>query len=75
MFLGSFPALVTPFSDSGIDEINLRRLVNWQIEQGSNGLVAVGTTGESTTLTMAEHQEVIAIVVDEARGRVPVIAG
>jgi len=69
------PALVTPFRDGRIDLDALKSLVNWQIEQGSTGLVPVGTTGESPTLSHAEHEQVIAEVVNAAAGRVPVIAG
>jgi 4-hydroxy-tetrahydrodipicolinate synthase len=62
-------------TESGIDETALRRLVNWQIEQGIHGLVAVGTTGESATLSAEEHKRVVEIVVQESNGRVPVLAG
>ena len=72
---GSLVALVTPFNAEGVDEPALRRLVNWQIEQGTDGLVPVGTTGESATLSEAEHRRVVDIVVDEAAGRIPVVAG
>jgi 4-hydroxy-tetrahydrodipicolinate synthase len=72
---GSMPALITPFRDGKIDEAALRRLVNWQIDQGSHGLVPCGTTGESPTLSNDEIRRVVEIVVDEARGRVPVVAG
>lgn len=75
MFFGSIPALVTPFSDECVDEDSLRTLVEWQIEQGSNGLVPCGTTGESATMSAAEQRRVIEITVEAARGRVPVIAG
>ena len=68
-------ALITPFKDGQIDRIALRDLVNWQIQQGVHGLVPVGTTGESPTLSHQEHDEVIEITVTEAAGRVPVIAG
>lgn len=74
-FTGSLPALVTPFKGGKIDEAALRALVNWQIESGSSGLVPVGTTGESPTVSHDEHKRVVEIVVAEARGRVPVIAG
>ena len=74
-FKGSFTALVTPFSGGGVDEKAFREHVNWQIEEGTHGLVPVGTTGESPTLTHDEHKRVVEICVDEARGRVPVIAG
>jgi 4-hydroxy-tetrahydrodipicolinate synthase len=75
MFFGSIPALVTPFSDECVDEDSLRELVEWQIDQGSNGLVPCGTTGEAATLSTDEHRRVVEITVDVARGRVPVIAG
>ena len=68
-------ALVTPFKDGAIDESAFRALVNWQIESGINGLVPVGTTGESPTLSHEEHKRVVEITIAEARGRVPVIAG
>jgi len=72
---GSIPALITPMKDGAVDEAAFRKLVNWQIEQGSHGLVPCGTTGESPTLSHEEHMRVIEICVEEARGRVPVIAG
>ena len=72
---GSLVALVTPFDADGVDESALRRLVNWHIEHGTDGLVPVGTTGESPTLSEAEHRRVVDIVVDEAAGRLPVVAG
>ncbi len=75
MFYGSYVALVTPFRAGTVDEKALRDLVNWQIEQGTNGLVPVGTTGESPTVTEMEHKRIIEVVVEEAAGRVPVIAG
>lgn len=75
MFSGSIPALVTPFRDGMIDEAAFRRLVDWQIDQGSSALVPCGTTGESATLSNAEHHRVIEICVEQAAGRVPVIAG
>ncbi len=74
-FSGSMPALVTPFKDGKIDEQAFRGLIDWQISSGSSGLVPVGTTGESPTLSHEEHRRVVDICVDEARGRVPVIAG
>ena len=74
-FKGVNTALITPFKDGQIDKIALRDLVNWQIQQGVHGLVPVGTTGESPTLSHEEHDEVIEITVTEAAGRVPVIAG
>ena len=77
MLKGSIPALVTPFEPDGsaVDEDALARLVDWQIEQGSSGLVPVGTTGESPTLTHDEHKRVVELVVERAAGRVPVCAG
>jgi 4-hydroxy-tetrahydrodipicolinate synthase len=75
MFSGSIPALVTPFRDGSFDEAAFRRLVDWQIEQGSKGLVPCGTTGEASTLSNAEHHRVIEVCVEQAAGRVPVIAG
>jgi 4-hydroxy-tetrahydrodipicolinate synthase len=74
-FKGSFTALVTPFRDGAVDAKAFRDLVNWQIEEGSHGLVPVGTTGESPTLTHDEHRSVVKMCVEEAKGRVPVIAG
>ena len=75
MFFGSIPALVTPFSDRSVDEDSFSAFVEWQIEQGSNGLVPCGTTGEVATLNADEHRKVIATAVRAANGRVPVIAG
>ena len=75
MLKGSMPALVTPFKDGAVDVDTLKSLVDWHIEQGSHGLVPVGTTGESPTLTHEEHEMVVAEVVKAAAGRVPVIAG
>ena len=75
MFFGSIPALVTPFSGNCIDEDSLRGLIEWQIDEGSNALVPCGTTGEAAALSTGEHRRVIAIAVEAARGRVPVIAG
>jgi len=75
MFKGSFPALVTPFKDGELDLDALKKLVEWHIDQGSQGLVPVGTTGESPTLSHREHELVIEEVVKAAAGRIPVIAG
>jgi 4-hydroxy-tetrahydrodipicolinate synthase len=72
---GCLTALVTPFRDGEIDFAGIARLVDWQIDEGVDGLVAVGTTGESATLGVDEHVAVIAAVVKAARGRVPVVAG
>ena len=74
-FRGSFTALVTPFKNGGLDEKAFRDLVDWQIAEGTNGLVPVGTTGESPTLSHQEHRDVVEWCVDQARGRVPVVAG
>src|SRR5579862_7223251 len=74
-FHGSMPALVTPFKDGKFDEPAFRALVDWQIGAGSHGLVPVGTTGESPTLSHAEHRHVVDVCIDEAKGRVPVVAG
>ncbi|PZQ52248.1 MAG: 4-hydroxy-tetrahydrodipicolinate synthase [Rhodovulum sulfidophilum] len=74
-FKGSIPALITPFRDGAVDEKALVDLVNWHIDEGTHGLVAVGTTGETPTLTHEEHQHVIEVCVRTARGRIPVIAG
>jgi 4-hydroxy-tetrahydrodipicolinate synthase len=75
MFKGSMPALVTPFRNGALDLDTLKHLVEWHISEGSTGLVPVGTTGESPTLTHEEHETVVAEVVKAAAGRVPVIAG
>lgn len=75
MFTGSLVALITPFADGEVDYETLRELVNFQIESGTDGLVPTGTTGESPTLSHEEHKQVIKVVVEEAAGRVPVIAG
>jgi 4-hydroxy-tetrahydrodipicolinate synthase len=73
---GSLVALVTPFAEEGgLDEPALRALVDWHVEEGTTGLVPVGTTGESPTLTHEEHERVVEIVVEQAAGRVPVVAG
>ncbi|HXD01939.1 MAG TPA: 4-hydroxy-tetrahydrodipicolinate synthase [Novosphingobium sp.] len=75
MFSGSIPALVTPFRDGAFDEKAFRRLVDWQIESGSSALVPCGTTGEASTLSNDEHHRVIEVCIEQAAGRVPVIAG
>ena len=75
LFTGSLVAMVTPFRNGSLDEDALRNLTSWHIEQGTQGLVPVGTTGESPTLSSVEHKRVIEIVVNEAAGRVPVVAG
>ena len=75
MFRGSMPALITPFKDGEFDEQAFRDFVEWQIQEGSDGLVPVGTTGESPTLSHAEHKRVVEICIEVSNGRVPVIAG
>lgn len=75
MFRGSLPALVTPFANGQVDEKALKHLVEWHIDEGSHGLVPVGTTGESPTLSHEEHEFVIETVVKTVAGRIPVIAG
>jgi 4-hydroxy-tetrahydrodipicolinate synthase len=74
-FRGSFTALVTPFKNGSVDEKAFRDFVDWQIAEGTNGLVPVGTTGESPTLSHDEHKEVVEWCVEQAHGRVPVVAG
>ena len=74
-FKGSMPALITPMKGGAVDEPALRALVDWHIAEGSHGLVAVGTTGESATLSHNEHEQVIKIIVEHTAGRVPVMAG
>ena len=75
MFKGSFPALVTPMKDGSVDEGSLKSFVDWQINEGSDGVVPCGTTGESPTLSHEEHMQVTEMCVEVAKGRVPVIAG
>ena len=75
MLRGSLVALVTPFKNGQVDFNTLKKLVNWHIEQGTHGLVPVGTTGESPTLTHEEHEMVVTETVRAAAGRVPVVAG
>jgi 4-hydroxy-tetrahydrodipicolinate synthase len=75
MFRGSIPALITPFRDGKVDEKALAELVEWHVAEGSHGLVAVGTTGETPTLSPAEHRRCVEIVVETAARRIPVIAG
>jgi 4-hydroxy-tetrahydrodipicolinate synthase len=75
MFSGSIPALVTPFRDNMFDEAAFRAFIDWQIAEGSSGLVPCGTTGESATMSIEEHNHVVAVCVEQAAGRVPVIAG
>jgi len=75
MFQGSFPALITPFANGRVDEAAFKSFVDWQVKEGSNGLVPCGTTGESPTLTHEEHMLVTDLCIEAAAGRVPVIAG
>lgn len=75
MFYGSITALITPFADGVVDKKAFADLVEWQIEQGTNGLVPMGTTGESPTVSHKEHRGIVALCVEVAAGRVPVIAG
>jgi len=75
MFKGSFPALLTPFANGGVDETAFQDFVQWQVDQGSHGLVPCGTTGESPTLSHEEDMRVTSLCVEVAKGRVPVIAG
>ena len=75
MFKGSFTALVTPFKNGKVDDQSFQRFVDWQIAQGSHGLVPVGTTGETPTLSHDEHMHVVDLCIRTARKRVPVIAG
>lgn len=75
MFSGSFTALITPFRDGEVDETAFQEFAEWQIQEGSNGLVPVGTTGESPTLSHDEHKRVVELCIEVAKGRVPVIAG
>src|SRR5262245_47414137 len=74
-FGGSFTALVTPFKNGSLDEKAFRDIVDWQIAEGTNGLVPVGTTGESPTLSHEEHKQLVEWCIEQAKGRVPVIAG
>lgn len=75
MFMGSNPALITPFRDGAFDEAAYRALIDWHVEQGTDGLVPCGTTGESPTLSHVEHKRVVEVCVEAAAGRLPVIAG
>ena len=75
MFQGSIVALVTPFRNGKVDEAKLRELVDIHAAQGTDGIVPCGTTGESPTLSHDEHKRVVEVVVDAARGRLPIIAG
>ena len=75
VFRGAATALITPLTDTGVDYAAFGKLIDWQIEQGINGLVIAGTTGEGATLTYQEHEECIRFAVERAAGRVPIIAG
>lgn len=75
MYKGSFVALMTPFKDGAVDQDAFRAFVEWQIEQGTNGLVPCGTTGESPTLGFAEHKRVVELCIEVTNGRAPVMAG
>ncbi len=75
MFRGSFPALITPFKDGAVDEAGFQAFIDWQIDEGSHGLVPAGTTGESPTLSHDEHKRVVELCIEASGGRVPVIAG
>ena len=75
MFNGALTALVTPFRDGAVDEAALRELIEWQIQSGIDGLVPCGSTGESATLTHAEHDRVVKLTIEQTRKRVPVVAG
>ena len=75
MFYGSITALITPFRDGAVDKKAFANIIEWQIEQGTNGLVPVGTTGESPTVSHEEHRDIVSLCVEVAAGRVPVIAG
>ncbi|MDH3229634.1 MAG: 4-hydroxy-tetrahydrodipicolinate synthase [Alphaproteobacteria bacterium] len=75
MFSGSITALITPFRDGKLDDKAFQEIVNWQIQEGSDGLVPVGTTGESPTLSHDEHKRVVALCLEVAKDKVPVIAG
>ncbi len=75
MFTGALTAIITPFRDGAVDEPALRELIEWQISEGIDGLVPCGSTGESSTLTHAEHEHVIRITIEQAKKRVPVVAG
>ena len=75
MISGSIVAIVTPFKDGNVDEVKLRELVEFQIHNGTNGILPCGTTGESPTLSHKEHERVIEICIEASQGRVPVIAG
>ena len=73
MFKGSMPALITPFKDGEVDAAAYQAFVEWQISEGSHGLVPCGTTGESPTLSHDEHKRVVELCIEAAAGRVPVV--
>ena len=75
MFSGAIVAIVTPFKAGGVHEAGLRSLIEFQIANGTNGIVPCGTTGESPTLSHKEHERVVEIVIEQTAGRIPVIAG
>ena len=75
IYKGSFCALITPFDNNKIDKKSYEKLINWQINNGINGLVPCGTTGESPTLSHSEHKEIVELAVEYSRGKVPVMAG
>ena len=75
MFKGSNVALITPFIENKVDEAKYIKIINFHLENGTNGLVPVGTTGESPTLSHDEHQKLIELCIKESNGRIPVIAG
>ena len=75
IFQGVATALITPINENGVDYAALKKLVNWQIEEGINALVICGTTGENSTLTDAEHRQVLKVAMEAAAGRIPMIAG
>ena len=75
LFKGSFVALITPFKNGAIDVAAYRKLIEWQIAEGTDGLVPTGTTGESPTLSHDEHKQAVEICIEVAAGRVPVMAG
>ena len=75
MFKGSIVALATPFRDGKVDEVSYQEIIEWQISEGTDGLVPVGTTGESPTLSHEEHKRVVELCIEASDRRVPVIAG
>ena len=75
MFKGSIVALATPFRDGEVDEVSYQEIIEWQISEGTDGLVPVGTTGESPTLDHDEHKKITEFIIEKAKSRVPVMAG